>query len=51
MNKIDFKPICGNEFYVNYKNSDAKCHRKKVSYAIAIVKSDNSISIDCVYNV
>lgn len=51
MNKIDFKPICGNEFYVNYKNSDAKCHRKKVSYAIAIVKSDNSICIDCVYNV
>lgn len=51
MNKIDFKPICGDEFYINYKNSDAKCHRKKISYAMSVVKNDNSICIGCVYNV
>lgn len=29
MSKIDFNPVCGKEFYINYRNSDAKCHRKK----------------------
>lgn len=51
MSKIDFKPICGDEFYINYKTSDAKCQRKKISYAISIVKNDNSVCAGCVYNV
>lgn len=51
MSKTNFKPVCGDEFYVNYKNSDARCHRKKVSYAIAIVKNNNSVCAGCVYNI
>ena len=51
MNKTYFKPVCGKEFYINYRNSDAKCHRKKISHAVAIVKNDSTICIGCVYNV
>lgn len=51
INKVDFEPVCGDEFYINYRNSDAKCHRKKLSYAIAIVKNESSICVGCVYNI
>lgn len=51
MSNIDFKPVCGAEFYINYRNSDAKCHRKKISYAISIIKKDISICAGCAYNV
>lgn len=50
MNKMDFKLACGKEFYINYRNSDAKCNRKKASHAIAIVKKDSAVCIGCVYN-
>lgn len=41
---------CCNDFEIACRNSDANCFRKKKSYSLPLVKRNQSICDDCVYN-
>lgn len=43
-------PSCGDELPVNCQNSDANCHRKRVSYARTLVKKNPDLCNTCIYN-